>query len=234
MRNSRLRLPWLLFLGWHLLYGITIHGVVRDEKTKQPLMGVNVEVVGAKEGAVTDTRGVFQLEINRPPPVELRVTHIGYKPQEVEVTKDTVFIFLAPAVLKIPEVEVFGMRSKTERDVAASIERLEAEEITLEGARDVGSALRRLSSVDLNLTSTGRQTVSIRGSNATDVAVFLDGIRLNDANAGVADLSYVDLNAIDQIQVIKGGAATLFGAGGIGGVVNLKSREAVKNSVYYT
>ena len=234
MRNRRLLLPWLLLLNWHFLFGVTIHGIVRDEKTDRPLLGVNVEVVGAKEGAVTDARGVFQLELDHPLPVELRVTHIGYKPQEVEVTQDTVFIYLAPAVLKISEVEVLGIRSKTERDVAASIERLEAEEITLEGARDVGSALRRLSSVELNLTSTGRQTVSIRGSNATDVAVFLDGIRLNDANTGIADLSYVDLNAIDQIQVIKGGAATLFGAGGIGGVVNLKSREAVKNSVYYT
>ncbi len=234
MRNGRILLLWLLFLGWQFLFGVTIHGVVRDEPTNQPLLGVNVEVVGAKEGAVTDDRGIFQLQVDRPLPVELHITHIGYKPQKVKVTQDTVFVYLVPAVLKIPEVEVLGIRSQTERDVAASIERLEAEDITLEGARDVGSALRRLSSVDLNLTSTGRQTVSIRGSNATDVAIFLDGIRLNDANTGVADLSYVDLNAIDQIQVIKGGAATLFGTGGIGGVVNLKSRKAVKNSAYYT
>jgi outer membrane receptor protein involved in Fe transport len=65
------------------------------------------------------------------------------------------------------------------------------------------------------------------------VAVFLDGVRINDSNTGVADLSFIDLNSIEQIQVVKGGASSLFGSDAIGGVVNIESRKAVKNSIYF-
>ena len=60
----------------------------------------------------------------------------------------------------------------------------------------------------------------------------MDGVRLNDANTGVADLSTIDLNSLEQIQVIKGGNSSLFGSGAIGGVVNMESKTAEKNSVY--
>ena len=95
--------------------------------------------------------------------------------------------------------------------------------IELQGARDIGSALRRVSSLQLTYANSGKQTISIHGSNATDVVVFLDGVRINDSNAGVADLSFIDLNSIEQIQVVKGGASSLFGSDAIGGVVNIES-----------
>jgi len=116
-----------------------------------------------------------------------------------------------------------GVRRKVELDVASAVDRIDIKAIELQGARDIGSALRRVSSLQLTYANSGKQTISIRGSNATDVVVFLDGVRINDSNTGVADLSFIDLNSIEQIQVVKEGASSLFGSDAIGGVVNIES-----------
>ena len=210
-----------------------IRGVVQNAETGAPSIGVNILLVGTETGTVSDVEGLFTLE--KPADIEpiLRLSHIAYKTMELLIDSGyTGVIQLDPAVIKGQEIEVVGVKSKTEMDVASSVDMLDIAEIEIQGARDLGSALRRVSSVKMDYSSSGKQTISIRGSNATDVAVFLDGVRLNDANTGVADLSTIDLNALEQIQVIKGGNSSLFGSGAIGGVLNMESKTAKKNSLY--
>jgi outer membrane cobalamin receptor len=69
-------------------------------------------------------------------------------------------------------------------------------------------------------------TISIRGSSAEQVSVFLDGIKLNTASGGAVDFSTIPLGGIDRIEVIRGGASSRFGSDAIGGVINLISKRA--------
>jgi len=210
-----------------------IRGVVQDEETQEPIIGVNILLLGSETGTVSDVKGSFELAIPDDTSSVLRLSHIGYNTSEVTIDSSfSGILILTPAVIKGSEIEVVGVKSKTEMDVASSVDMLDIAEIEIQGARDLGSALRRVSSVKMDYSTSGKQTISIRGSNATDVAVFLDGVRLNDANTGVADLSTIDLNSLEQVQVIKGGNSSLFGSGAIGGVVNMESKTAEKNSIY--
>ncbi len=65
----------------------------------------------------------------------------------------------------------------------------------------------------------------LRGASATGVLVLLDGVPLNGLG-GIADLSLVPLPAIQQAEVLRGGAGARYGAGALGGVVNLVTRSA--------
>ena len=164
-----------------LLAQTPIQGVVQDAETGAPIIGVNILLVSTETGTVTDVEGLFTLE--KPADIEpiLRLSHIAYNTMEILIDSSyTGVIQLDPAVIKGQEIEVVGVKSKTEMDVASSVDMLDIAEIEIQGARDLGSALRRVSSVKMDYSSSGKQTISIRGSNATDVAVFLDGVRLND------------------------------------------------------
>jgi vitamin B12 transporter len=66
-------------------------------------------------------------------------------------------------------------------------------------------------------------TISIRGSSANQVEVYLDGIPLSRARNDVVNLSDLPLDGIDRIEVYRGTAPVGFG-GGIGGVVNLVTK----------
>jgi hypothetical protein len=69
------------------------------------------------------------------------------------------------------------------------------------------------------------QTVSIRGIAARNVLICIDGIPLNDASGGAADLGAIDLNNIEKIEVYKDRVPAKFGGAGIGGAINFISKS---------
>lgn len=69
-------------------------------------------------------------------------------------------------------------------------------------------------------------TVSIRGSTADGVLVLLDGLPLNSAFGGAVDLSSIPRGWIERIEVLRGPEGALYGAGALGGVVNVVTRRA--------
>lgn len=68
-------------------------------------------------------------------------------------------------------------------------------------------------------------TVSIRGSSAGQVQVFLDGIPLSRAENEVVNLSDLPLDAIDHVEVYRGTTPLAFVQAGSGGVVNVVTRR---------
>jgi iron complex outermembrane receptor protein len=74
------------------------------------------------------------------------------------------------------------------------------------------------------------EQLTLRGASSTGVLVLLDGVPLNGLG-GIADLSLVPLSAIQQAEVLRGGAGARYGAGALGGVVNLVTRGATESAV---
>jgi iron complex outermembrane receptor protein len=67
-------------------------------------------------------------------------------------------------------------------------------------------------------------TMSIRGSSANQVQIYLDGIPLSRARNETVNLADLPLDSLQRIEVYRGTAPVMFGAGGIGGVVNLVTK----------
>ncbi len=67
-------------------------------------------------------------------------------------------------------------------------------------------------------------TASIRASSPGQVEVYLDGVPMNSATYGSANLADLPLDGLERIEVYRGGAPVGFGTPGIGGVVNLVTR----------
>jgi outer membrane receptor protein involved in Fe transport len=209
-----------------------IKGTVTNSETGNPIENANVLVLGTMDGSATDANGVFQISTSLTPPFTLLVSHIGYSPRHTEVTSEKELVLqLVPTPVLGADVSVVGTRSRADRDVSISFESITEEEIERSGALDLSDALRTISSVVIDQAEGGVQTVSIRGSNPNEVSVFLDGIRLNDANTGVANLAAIDRNDLSKIEVVKGGGTTLFGPGAFGGVLNLTTQTPDSTSL---
>lgn len=67
-------------------------------------------------------------------------------------------------------------------------------------------------------------TISIRGSTAAQVPIYLDGVPLSQAQDQTVNLSDLPLDSLERIDVYRGTVPVGFGGGGIGGVVNLITR----------
>ncbi|WP_321945407.1 TonB-dependent receptor domain-containing protein [Paraburkholderia sp. J10-1] len=92
----------------------------------------------------------------------------------------------------------------------------------------IAQALATLPGVTVSQTGgPGSYTgVSIRGSSADQVAVFIDGIRVGSVTTGTAEWGDLATDSFDRVEVISGPAAASFGADAVGGVVQLFTRHA--------
>lgn len=101
-------------------------------------------------------------------------------------------------------------------------------------ARSVSDLLRLVPSVDVRSRGErGMQTdFSVRGGSFGQTLVLVDGVRLNDTQTGHhnGDIP-VPLDAIERIEVLQGGGASLFGADAVGGAINIITRRDAPSSV---
>jgi iron complex outermembrane receptor protein len=67
--------------------------------------------------------------------------------------------------------------------------------------------------------------VSIRGSTAAQVAIFLDGVPLNRDATGAPDLSQIPLGSLERIEVYRGGVPAELTGAALGGAINLVTRR---------
>ncbi len=204
----------------------TIEGYVIDSTTTKPIYNVNLSLVSTSEGTTSDKNGYFNFNTDLLYPMELQLSHIGYKPKQIIITySQMLHLQLVLNIITSDAISVFGVRSKIEKDVSASFETVTLAEMEQIGANDLSDALQTISSAKIEQVSGGKQTISIRGSNPNEVSVFLDGIRLNEANSGIANLAVIDQQDLESIEVIKGGNTSLFGSGALGGILSLSTQQ---------
>jgi outer membrane cobalamin receptor len=68
-------------------------------------------------------------------------------------------------------------------------------------------------------------TLSLRGSAANQVGVYVDGIPLNSATWGSVDIGSLPIADVDRVEVYRGMSPSAFGGSAIGGIVSLTSRS---------
>jgi iron complex outermembrane receptor protein len=68
-------------------------------------------------------------------------------------------------------------------------------------------------------------TVSVRGASADGVRVLLDGLPLNSSAGGGVNLASIPRQWISAVEVVRGAEGARFGAGALGGAVNVVTRR---------
>jgi vitamin B12 transporter len=111
--------------------------------------------------------------------------------------------------------------------VGASVSIVPDEVIEVQQYRSVDEALRSLPGLSvLTSGSPGKlTTVSIRGANASQIQVLIDGVRVKSATSGDFDFSDLTTDAIERIEVVRGPQSTLYGADAMGGVINIITKR---------
>ncbi len=74
-------------------------------------------------------------------------------------------------------------------------------------------------------------SISLRGSSAEQVNVYLDGILLNEASGGGVNFSDIELMQAEKVEVYKGTVPVQLGNTAIGGAVNIVSARATSAPV---
>ena len=131
------------------------------------------------------------------------------------------------------------------KEAPVSVTLITKEEIAQSGAIVVDDLLRQIPGFNTFRRSSSlvtapqqdpeAQGVTLRGigpGGASRALVLLDGIPVNDAFGGFLYWGEIPLESVERIEVVRGGASSLWGSFALGGVINIITKIPEKRAVH--
>jgi len=133
----------------------------------------------------------------------------------------------APTIAQLEDIVVTASRTpQPQRDVLGDVTVVDRHELEQAGASSLAQVLGQRHGIEFSENG-GPQTTTglyIRGANANQTLVLIDGVPINGATSGLAALNALPPDSIDHVEILRGSASSLYGADAIGGVVNVITR----------
>jgi vitamin B12 transporter len=109
-------------------------------------------------------------------------------------------------------------------ETTQQMEVIDRDEIERRNVQDLAMLLEDV--LDMSVTrygGYGNQTeINMRGFDTERIAILIDGIPSNSPRSGEFDVSQVDLNNVERVEIIYGGSDTKYNvSGALGGVINI-------------
>lgn len=206
-----------------------ITGTVTDN-TGAPLPGASVVEKGTTNGTQTDFDGNFTLNVDSG--ATLIVSYIGFKSQEIAVNGNSVVnVSLSEDAAALEEVVVVGYSTQTRGDLTGSVASVDLTEATKQPLVNVAEALEgRVTGVSItNAGAPGSNPiVRIRGfgtPNNNNPLYIIDGLQTTDPGI----LNNINPADIAQMNVLKDGAASIYGARAANGVIIITTKNGSYN-----
>ncbi|NBC35296.1 TonB-dependent receptor [Novosphingobium sp. FSY-8] len=114
-----------------------------------------------------------------------------------------------------------------------------AEELAQIQGADIARVLSRLPGVSVNRSGTfgGQTAVFVRGAQSEQLAVLVDGVKVEDISApsGGYDFGGLMSGDIQKVELLRGSNSVVWGSNAIGGVLGITTRETngLQGSVEY-
>ncbi len=202
----------------------TVSGTVTDSDGA-PLPGANVIVKGTTNGTQTDFDGNYTITADSD--AVLVFSYIGFATQEIPVNgQSTIDVQLTEDANKLDEVVIVGYQAQTRGDLTGAVASVDISEATKQPLVNIAEALEGRAT-GVNITNAGNPgaapIVRIRGlgtPNNNNPLYIIDGAQTQDPNI----LNTINPQDISQINVLKDGAASIYGARASNGVIIITTK----------
>ena len=231
----RKHLQHFLMTAALILFGVSaavaqsaVTGKIVDE-TGAPLIGASVTVPGTSQGVSTDVDGNFTLKTDAK---EIEISYVGYVPTKKPVTGPNArlgIIQMEPDAVALQDVIVMQSVA-VQRKTPVAVSTVNAEEISYKlGGQEFPEILKSTPGVYVTKDGGGfgDSKINMRGFQAANVAVMVNGVPVNDMEwGGVYWSNWAGLSDVARsIQTQRGLGASKVSAPSVGGTINIVTRN---------
>ena len=227
MTKIKLMLAMLFACLFSMVTQAQIMGKVTDAKDGSPIAGATISVKGKRANAISNLDGTFEVKADLG--AALEISYVGYNSQNIKGSSNTQ-VALTQDSKSLSEIVVTGVGVATsKKKIAFAVESVNLSNQVKVATGDVGQQLvGQIAGSQISSTngSPGAPlNIVLRGINSiqggTSPLIMIDGVEVR-----ATDFNSLDVNAYERVEVIQGAAAaTLYGAQGANGVIQLFSKK---------
>jgi vitamin B12 transporter len=144
------------------------------------------------------------------------------------VTAASAFAVQAAAQTKVEPVVLTASRTaESLADTIRDVSVLRGEDLIASGANDIVTALQGVSALEVQTLGAGATpSIFVRGGNSNQVLILIDGQRIGSSFSGQSALQHIPISQIDRIEIVRGPAASLYGADAVSGVIQVFTKKS--------
>ncbi len=215
------------------------YGHIINASNNEHLPYASIAVKGTTIGCSSDATGHYYLKNLPVGRHTIVVTLLGFEtieqPIEAVAGKNIEMNFtLEEQAMSLDEVVVSATRNETNRRRTATVVNVASQKLfestassNLSESMNFQSGLR----VENNCGNCGTMQLRINGLEGHYSQILLDSRPIFSSLAAVYGLDQLPVAMIERVEVVRGGGSALFGSNAIGGVVNIITRDPLRNSL---
>jgi outer membrane receptor for ferrienterochelin and colicins len=201
----------------------------------------NVLLKGTEMGSATDIGGVFELTNIQPGNYVLLVSSLGYLPYQTKINLGpaevkTINISLEPSAESLDETVVTGTLKPVSRlESPVPVEVYSPTFLKKNPTASIFDALQNVNGVrpqiNCNVCNTG--DIHINGLEGPYTLVLIDGMPIVSGLGTVYGLTGIPNSLIEQIEIVKGPASSLYGSEAVGGLINIITKTTLSAPEFF-
>lgn len=203
---------------------------ILSEENKKPLENVTVIIQPVEKNTkatvlFTDNKGTVNVSLPSAAHVNLKL--IGYRTasQTIEPGKSYTFL-LAKENYELNEVVVTGQYNINTTDQSVySVKVIDEKEIAAKAATSLDELLQSELNIRLSEDNILGTAISMNGLSGQNVKIMVDGVPVIGRENGNIDISQLNLNDIERVEIIQGPMSVMYGTDAIGGLINLITKQ---------
>ncbi len=190
----------------------------------------------------TDENGVANV-VAEEYPFSMEVNALGFETAKkafiTAPAANTITIYMAKKFSTLNEVVITGLNTPQRQKDALSVYKIiTKEQIQAQGAVTLNEVMKNQLNVRVNNDNILGSNMRMQGLGGDKVKILIDGLPINGREGGNINLSQINLNNVDRIEMIQGPMSVVYGTDALGGIVNIitkteKKPLSVNAGVYY-
>jgi len=202
---------------------------VIDESTLEVYPFANVVLYDLNDnfvkGDITNEKGEVEFDIDEPHKIEISIVgYFKYSDFILPGESKTVPMFLD--FVGVEEVVITGQY--TAKKVDQSIFRIDvinSKTMQERGVTNLAEALSNEAGIRLSIDPSTGTSIQMQGMGGENIKYLIDGVPIVGRVDGNIDLSQINMENVDHIEIVQGPMSVVYGTSALAGVVNIITKQ---------
>ena len=225
LKIIRLVFTSVICLSLSIAQTYNISGRILDSKIETPIQNANVFISDSNLGTITDAEGYFLLFLNNQVKdnINLNIKILGYEDLALPIdlsgsNVDLGNLYMVTQSLELDSIQIHSHKDKSKQISDIS---LTGQELNDNMRGNIATTLSKQPNIGVGSFGTITSKPILRGYSGDRFLLTKDGNETGDLSQSSIDhVITLDMNEVNEIEIIRGPKALIFGSNAIGGVVN--------------